>query len=177
MNHYIIILSGWHGLFGGFWIADMDGWPIGSSVDDLAGSVRPFEEFLTWSLISSLWLALMTQCFFSFFFRLALCSFSIQQLFPRTGYVSFCCSPTGVEIQIFAGQNTNLAPSSHRACQMFSVSWSFLSPFSPRFGLVHLYAEAHDTGIVPFPCFLFVWWMAILVLLRASQRVTFLVVS
>ena len=57
---FMIILSGWHGLFGGFWIADMDGWPIGSSVDDLAGSVRPFEEFLTWSLISSLWLALMT---------------------------------------------------------------------------------------------------------------------
>ena len=80
MNHYIIILSGWHGLFGGFWIADMDGWPIGSSVDDLAGSVRPFEEFLTWSLISSLWLALMTQCFFSFFFDL-LCV-----LFPFNNY-------------------------------------------------------------------------------------------
>ena len=37
------------------------------------------------------------------------------------------------------------------ACQMFSVSWSFLSPFSPRFSLVHLYADAHDTlSLLPF---------------------------
>lgn len=52
---------------------------------------------------------------------------------------------------IFRRPESNLAPSSHRACQMFSVSWSFLSPFSPRFGLVHLYADAHDTlSLLPF---------------------------